>query len=84
MVQAIPAKYNKVDSKLQLKQSLLLTQNPSSDPLNPNKNETNFIKRNMSKIHSQSSLNSLKTKKNRTKSQRKPAIPTRSELNISV
>ena len=75
----IPAKYSKIDSKLQLKQSL---NDKFKSSLSPKTKQTNFIKRNMTKIHSQSSLNSSK-KMNKSK-HRKPAIPKRSELNISV
>lgn len=76
----ISSKYSKIDSKLRLKQTLNNKFKPS---LSPKSKQTNFIRKNMTKIHLQSSLNSSFHKIDRSK-HRKPAIPKRSDLNISV
>eukprot|EP01084_Bolivina_argentea_P252740 424314_1 len=68
------AKYLKIDSKL--KQTL--SSNPSTSISHDT--NTNFIKKNMCTIKSQSSLNASMAK-NRIHTQRKPAIPKQQKLN---
>ena len=72
-------KYSKIDSKL--KQTL--SANPSSASLSRTQN-TNYLLKNKAKIQCQSSLNSCVFKKDKVSTARKPAIPTRSELKITV
>jgi len=73
-------KYANIDSKV--KQTLKAKQS-QSPPTSTAAKSTNFIMRNRSQIQSQSALNTSAAKRDRINPARKPAIPKRSELNIS-